>query len=55
VVGPTGIEGGTLRHHEGCGARRRQINILGVGPFSPGGVHRLYVSSGSLESSSNPI
>jgi hypothetical protein len=38
-----------------CGARGRQINIRGVGPFCPREVDRLYVSRGSLGSSNNPL
>jgi hypothetical protein len=38
-----------------CGVRGRQIKNLGVGPFSPGGVDRLYVNRGSLVLPNNPL
>jgi hypothetical protein len=38
-----------------CEGRDRWIENLGVGPFCPGGVDRLYVNRGSLGSENNPL
>jgi hypothetical protein len=38
-----------------CGVHCRRIKNLGVGPFCPSGVDRLYVNSDSLGNGNNPL
>jgi hypothetical protein len=47
--------GGCVDEATPCEGRGRRIKNLGVGPFRPGRVDRLYVNKGSLESENNPL
>jgi hypothetical protein len=46
-----------VRQHEStsCGARVLRIENLGVDPFRPGEVDRLFVNRGNLENRNNPL
>jgi hypothetical protein len=46
------VRQGEASPHEGRG---RRIENLGVDPFCPGSVDRLYINRGSLESENNPL